>query len=391
MSTTTACSSRSFSLASRPAASLASSAASSPRGADPAMATVSNDRPWVRTSRSGVAPRKVVPFRRERERRALGRRPRQVAKRRDDVEIGGRAEDEPARQHDLVDPATPDRTGEQADRPLPIRTIGPFLDRPERAGRASRRRRGRRSRPTSRWAGPRPPWSTASQAACTSPGSGSSDRSAASATVSVADDPCLVTPNVGSTSDEAPNDAHGSPASGFVPLNPRPPSRTGPPSRVTVVRCAVHANGIGQHLAPGVRRLDEAGRPCGLDGPGASDADDRPVGGRLEPERRLEVERAGGREQVDRIERGDGQRGRAEAPRTRPAATQPAARSRPSRSATSVDAARRSTTVTASWPSGRRSALRGRPRSGAGAPAASGRPIRAARDRRPAASARRPR
>ncbi len=71
---------------------------------------------------------------------------------------------------------------------------------------------------------------TACQAACTSPGSGSSDRSAASATVSVADDPCRVTPNVGSTSDEAPNDAHGSPASGCVPLNPRPPSRTGPPS-----------------------------------------------------------------------------------------------------------------------------------------------------------------
>ena len=75
------------------------------------------------------------PVSREGERRAFGRRPRQVPKRRGDVEIGGRAEDEPARQHDLVDPATPDRTGEQADRPLPIRTIGPFLDRLERAGR----------------------------------------------------------------------------------------------------------------------------------------------------------------------------------------------------------------------------------------------------------------
>ena len=61
ISTTTACSSRSFSLANRAAASAASSAAVAPRGAEPAMATVSKSRPAVRTSRSGVAPRNVRP------------------------------------------------------------------------------------------------------------------------------------------------------------------------------------------------------------------------------------------------------------------------------------------------------------------------------------------
>ena len=39
----------------------ASDSASAPRGAEPAIATVSNDRPTVRARRSGVAPRNVVP------------------------------------------------------------------------------------------------------------------------------------------------------------------------------------------------------------------------------------------------------------------------------------------------------------------------------------------
>ena len=46
-----------------PRPSRASSSASAPRAADPAIATVSNERPTVRTSRSGVAPRNVVPSR----------------------------------------------------------------------------------------------------------------------------------------------------------------------------------------------------------------------------------------------------------------------------------------------------------------------------------------
>ena len=154
MSTTTACSSRSFSLASSAVANLASSAGSPPRGADPAMATVSNDRPLVRTSRSGVAPRKVVPSRVKANvvlSGAVRARWRSAATTSRSV---GRAEDDAARQHDLVDPAAPDRAGEQADRPLPIRTIRALLDRPQRAGRARAPSRASRGRPM---AGRRPP------------------------------------------------------------------------------------------------------------------------------------------------------------------------------------------------------------------------------------------
>ena len=373
MSTTTACSSRSFSLASSAGANRASSAGSVPRGADPAIATVSNDRPLVRTSRSGVAPRNVVPSADEGEGRAFRRGPRQVAQRRDDVEIGGRPEADAARQHDLVDPAAPDGAGEQADRPLPSRTIRALLDRSgagafaglatcrsrltARTGRAPRGRaaaRPPRPRPVrDRRRGPRRARRSASR-------------------------PRRVTPNVGSTSDEAPNDAHGSSPVGCAPLNPRPPSRTGPRRRH--VAGAPSSDGIGQDLAPGsAASAKRPGPPPRPPTPARRRRSSGP-GGRLEPERRLEVQRAR-RPRTARSDRSgrrslDGQRvavpGAADG---QPARRRAAARSRPASTAASSALARRSTTVTASWPSGRRSALRRRRRSGAAAPAASGRPF----------------
>ena len=113
----------------------ASSSGSAPRGADPAIATVSNERPTVRTSRSGVAPRNVVPPRVNAKVVLSGARRREVPQRGDDVEIGRRLEHHPPGQDDLVDPAAPDRAGEQADRPLPAGSIGPLGDDLEGAGR----------------------------------------------------------------------------------------------------------------------------------------------------------------------------------------------------------------------------------------------------------------
>ena len=231
---------------------------------------------------------------------------------------------------------------------------------------------------------------TASHAACTSPGSGSSDRSAASATVSVADGPCRVTPNVGSTSDEAPNDDHGSPASGCSPLNPRPPSRTGPtspsPSSGAPSRRTASARTSRQASAASAKRP----------GPAASIAQARPtptIERSAAGWSQSAASRSSARAAANRSIGSSGAMASVAVPRRRGPDPRDAASSAVTAvsTAASVDAARRSTTVTASWPTGRRSALRGRRRSGAGAPAASGRPIRAARDRRPGASARRPR
>ena len=255
------------------------------------MATVSNDRPWVRTSRSGVAPRKVVPFRVKAN-----------------VVLSGAVRARCRSAATTSRSAVARRTSRRASTTLSIRPrpTAP-ANRPtvrSQSGRSGRSSIGR-SAPAAVPAPSRASleadepldWSsaaraTACQAACTSPGSGSSDRSAASATVSVADDPCLVTPNVGSTSDEAPNDAHGSPASGCVAAEPETTEQDRAAIAVTVVRCAVDPIGVGQDPAPGLGRLAEATGSSGLDRPRASDADDRAVGGRLEPERRLEVERA---------------------------------------------------------------------------------------------------
>ena len=137
VSTTTACSSRSFSLARRAAAKRASDSGSAPRGAEPAIATVSNDRPTVRARRSGVAPRNVVPSRVKAKVVLSGRGRGEVPQRGRDVEVGGRFERDATRQDDLVDPAAPDRTREHADGPLPGCPVRALVDDPERAVRSS--------------------------------------------------------------------------------------------------------------------------------------------------------------------------------------------------------------------------------------------------------------
>ena len=370
--------------------------ASPPRGADPAMATVSNDRPPVRTSRSGVAPRNVVPFAGEGERRALRRRPRQVAQRRDDVEIGrSRSSDDAAGQHDLVDPTATDRAGEQARPSAPsparsgrssvVRSTPAALTAPSRALLEA-------DEPSDRPSAAR---ATACHAASTSPGSGSSGRSAASATVSVADGPLR---GHGERRQDERRGPERRPRIVWLrvasPLNPSPPSSTGPtdPSPSSVRRPGErHRPGPpARHAAASAKRSG----PAGLDRPRPPDADDRAAGRRLEPQRRLEVERAGGREQrrSDRSGR-SASVGQCQDGADRPARRLPAAASHGGLDGgVGRRAPRRSATVTASMArAGRRSAPRRRRRSGAGARAASGRPIRAARGRRPAASGRRPR
>ena len=178
------------------------------------MATVSKDRPRVRTSRSGVAPRKVVPFRAKAN-----------------VVLSGAVRARCRSAATTSRSAVARRTSRRASTTLSIRPrpTAP-ANRPtvrSQSGRSGRSSIGRSapavppapSRASLEAGEPlaRPSAARASSvhAACTSSGSGSSDRSAASATVSVADDPCRVTPKVGSTSDEAPNGAHGSPASGL--------------------------------------------------------------------------------------------------------------------------------------------------------------------------------
>ena len=318
MSTTTACSSRSFSLASSAAANRASSAGSPPRGADPAMATVSNDRPSVRTSRSGVAPRKVVPF-------------RVKAK----VVLSGAVRARCRSAATTSRSAVARRTTRRASTTLSIRprptapanrptvrsqsgTIGPLLDRPERAGRAPGAvagvaRGGRAACPVLGRAGERLP------------------RRLHLARLGI----------VRSIRGERHGQRRGRPVPGHAER--REHQRRGPERRpripglglhaaepetaeqdraavaVTVVRCAVQANGIGQHLAPGVRRLGEAVRVRRPRPPrhARSPTIDRSAAG-WSQSAASRSSAAGGREQVDRIERGDGQRGRAEAPRTGP-------------------------------------------------------------------------
>ena len=143
VSTTTACSSRSFSLASRPAAQpgvLVGIGAARRRPGDRDGLERAPDRPHEPFRRRPEERRAVAG---ERERRALGRARRQVAEGGDDVEVGRRPGRDPARQHDLVDPATPDRPGEEADGPLPAGTIRPFGDDLEGAGRGRGTARGR--------------------------------------------------------------------------------------------------------------------------------------------------------------------------------------------------------------------------------------------------------
>ena len=148
----------------------------------------------------------------------------------------------------------------------------------------------------------------ASHQPSTSAGSTSLAGSGAMATVRLVVPPLLATPNVGRTSDAAPNGAQGSsgrrcPAAEAETAEER---RTG----LAVIGRAAGHDGVREDGPPGVGRDREPVGPLGFDGPCPPDPDDRPVASRLEPERGLQALGPGGGEQLDRIERVDRERGR---------------------------------------------------------------------------------
>ncbi len=171
--------------------------------------------------------------------------------------------------------------------------------------------------------------------------------------------------------------SHWSSSAGTPPVKPSPPSSTGPAplgrpsarSRASPADTVAHP----QERPPRRRGRGEPVGPGRLHRPGPADCHDRRPPDRLQPERRLEVELAGRREQGDRVEVVE----LTVAARRRPAPPRAATASRPRAARSAASSARpgpavrrtpgprspRSTTVTAPLPARppRRSAPRATP------------------------------
>ena len=195
----------------------------------PAIATVSNARPTVRTSRSGVAPRNVVPSRTNANVvlsgavRARCRRAATTSR-----SASAPVDDAPG-QHDLVDPAATDGAGEQADGPVPGGAVRPLVDRREQAGAGSRVASASAPRPARRG-------QVVPRALDVAPASRPSPlvRADRDGQARLGRRPGRQA-NVGRTSEAAPNGAQGSSVAGGRPVNPSPPRRVGPASGTSAV------------------------------------------------------------------------------------------------------------------------------------------------------------